>query len=99
MARQAIWVHGNAVVQRFSGGSGISPHVPAHQMDNVLESNRHTEWTDVVGMHRDNGVTFRGKANNTNTFHVSIPTPSWRDGVRAQLVMIGLLFTSAVPAI
>jgi hypothetical protein len=72
MDRQAIWVHGNAVVIGLPG-------------------------TDIVGMHRDVGATFRGKANNVNFFQVSIPTPCWRFPVRAQLVMVALLFTSDGP--
>ena len=94
MARQAMWVHGNAVVLRFPGGAALAPYTNQHRMDNVVESNNRTAWTDIVGMHRDNGATFRGMGGNTNSFQVSIPTPCWRDGVRAQLAMVGLLFTS-----
>ena len=99
MTRQAMWVHGNAVVLRFPGGAGLSPYTSGHRMDGVLDGGSHAAWTDITGMHRDGGVTFRGIGGNTNSFQVSIPTPCWREFVRARLLMVALLFTSDAQAI
>jgi hypothetical protein len=98
MARQAMWVHGNAAVVQYPGGKGDpvpGNHTPGHQMNGVWDSGRHIEWSDVVGMHRGPGATFRGRAGNTNFFHFSIPSPCWRDGVRARLLMVGVKFDSS----
>lgn len=95
MARQAMWVHGNAVVMRFPGGKGDpigSPHTRGRQMNGVWDTAGHIDWSDIVGLHRDAGVTFRGRAGNSNTFMVAVPTPVWRDGVRARLAMVGIKF-------
>jgi hypothetical protein len=96
MARQAMWVHGNAVTLCYPGGGGISPYTPNRQMNMAQESGNWIAWTDIVGLHRDEGVTFRGRFNATNKFMVSIPTPCWRDGARAMLVMVGVIFESDV---
>lgn len=37
-------------------------------------------WTDVVGLRRGWGTTFRGKARTSNWFHFSIPTPQVLQG-------------------
>jgi len=90
-----MWIHGNAVVMRFPGGKGDpggSPHTDTHQMNGVFAAEGHIEWSDVVGLHRDGGVTFRGRASNSNTFMVPVPTPVLRDGARASLAMVGIKF-------
>ena len=79
MARQSVFVHGNAVVMRFPGGKGDpvgSPHTSGHQMNGVNS----VEWSDVVGFHQDFGVTFRGRRGQKNQFMVAIPSPSRLDG-------------------
>jgi hypothetical protein len=86
---------------QYPGGKGDpvgSPHTPTHQMNGVLENGSLIEWTDVTGLRRGPGAIFRGRARNMNYFHFCIPTPAWRDGVRASLLMIGVKFDSS-PAV
>jgi hypothetical protein len=96
-----MWVHGNAAQLQYPGGAGLvnSPNTPGHTMDQAQEGGQGRPWTDIVGLPTGPGKTFRGRGGNDNWFHFSIPTPCWRDGTRAELVMVGLLFTSdtAVP--
>jgi hypothetical protein len=99
MPRQAIYVHGNAVVMRYPGGKGDptgSPHTPNHQMNGVLDRDTgcKTEWSDVVGLHGPRGVTFAGRNRQTNTFYAVVPTPVWRDDVRAKLARVAIKFAS-----
>jgi hypothetical protein len=61
-------------------------------MNGVTDTAGNIHWSDIVGLHRDGGVTFRGRAGNTNTFMVAVPTPVWRDGARARLALVGMKF-------
>jgi hypothetical protein len=102
MARQAMWVHGNSAVMRFPGGKGDpSPgnHTRSHQMNGVFDRVGHIEWSDVVGLHRDSGATFRGRTGQRNNFVFSIPTRCWRDGKHANVVMVAFTFTSDLPVV
>ena len=99
MPRQAIYVHGNAVAMRFPGGKGDptgSPHTASHQMNGVFdrEIGGRIEWSDVVGLHRPHGVTYTGREHQTNTFFAVVPTPVWRDDVRAKLARVAVKFAS-----
>ena len=95
MARQSMYIHGNSVVMEFPGGKGDpvgSPHTPTHQMNGVFDAEGHIEWSDVVGLRRPGGVTFRGRAGQNNRFYACVPTPSWRDNVRATLARVAVKF-------
>jgi hypothetical protein len=70
MARHATWIHGNSAVIQFPGGAGLE-FTDRSRMDQV----EHHAWTDVTGLHRGPGETFRGNGGNANWFHFSIPTP------------------------
>lgn len=108
MPRQAIWVHGSTAMLRFPGGKGDPTggnHTPGHQMNGVFDREGHIEWSDILGLRRDTGATFRGRSNQRNNFTFAIPTPCWRsDGRparrgRAALVMVGFTFTSETPVV
>jgi len=97
MARQSMYVHGNAVQMRFPGGKGDptgSPHTPGHQMNGVLDHGCRVEWSDVVGLHRPRGVTYSARGGQTNSFFAVVPTPVWRDEVRARLARVVVKFAS-----
>lgn len=74
--RFTTWVHGNAVVPQFVGGPAVGGRARFDKVDDIA-------WTDIVGYRIGPGVTFRGAGagfaaddENTNYFHVSIPTIS-----------------------
>lgn len=98
MARQASWIHGVAGTMQWRGGKGDpvgSPHTPGRQMNGVIDpavSSSRIEWSDH-GYPRPGGATWRGRAGQRNSVHFPIPTPSWRDGVYAHLLMYGFLVT------
>jgi hypothetical protein len=99
MARQAMYIHGNAVVMRYPGGKGDpvgSPHTAGRQMNGVVDPDTRTriEWSDVVGLHTEAGAIFTGRTNQINRFYASIPTPVWRDDVRAKLARVAVLFST-----
>jgi len=99
MARQDMWVHGNAVMLRYPGGKGDpvgSPHTANHQMNGVFDpaTGGLVEWSDIVGFRQDFGVTFRGRANQRNNFMAVIPSPCIRDGKRALVDQVGFSFES-----
>jgi len=85
MAIQAMWVHGNNVVAERVGGGNVSSPGPFANVDGV-------PWSDVVGLRQGWGCTYRGKANQGNWFHFTLPTPCWREGVRAKLQRVFILF-------
>lgn len=88
MARQSVFVHGNVMTLEFPGGAGVvaSPHTGGHQMDNV----NGRPWSDIVGSRAENGVTFRGRRDQTNRFFAPLATPIWRDGTHAQLARVAV---------
>jgi hypothetical protein len=114
MALQQVWIHGNNVVMRFPGGKGDpmgSPYTPGHQMNGVptIDSGSSApgliEWSDVVGLHGPEGVTFRGRGGQTtNQFFACVPTPAaqedaamtptWGTYLRAGLARVLLRFKS-----
>lgn len=80
MALQQMRIHGNSVVMQFPGGKHVSPYTHGSQMDGVFDdTGRHIEWSDVVGLHDVDGVTFRGRRDNINFFFASVPTPALRE--------------------
>jgi hypothetical protein len=90
MARYASWVHGNAVKMQYPGGAGLE-FTAGHRMDQV---DRHA-WTDVVGFPTGPGGVFRGQGNDSNWFHVAIPTPPLLPGKpRSRLEAVFVLFSS-----
>ena len=72
--RTTVMVHGNAVCMQFLGGAGVvSEFVADHRMDHVSGH----PFTDIVGERQGPGVVFRGRGeDNSNFFHVAIPSPS-----------------------
>lgn len=54
-------VHGTAAVAEFVGPGKLA-NIPGHG------------WTDIVGLRRGWGTTFRGVANTSNWFHLAVPT-------------------------
>ena len=101
MATQAMWVHGNVVQLRWPGGKGDpiwGNHTDGHGMDGVHDfdpaAETNVEWSDVVGLRTEQGVMFRGRDRQTQRFYGYVPSPVWRDGVRAHLAMVGFLYTS-----
>jgi hypothetical protein len=70
--RTMVMVHGNAVSPQFLGGAGLE-YVADHRMDHVSGH----PYTDIVGERQGPGVVFRGRGeDNSNFFHVAIPSPS-----------------------
>ncbi len=98
MARQSMFVHGNSVVVKYPGGKGDpigGPHTGGHQMNGVsLNGEGRIEWSDVVGLRDVIGARFRGRNNQTNTFYASVPTPVYRDNVRARLARVAVNFSA-----
>ncbi len=96
MIRQEMYIHGNAVTMRFPGGNGVvwSPHTEGSGMNGVGG----VAWSDIVGLHQDFGVTYRGRAGQHNFFMVAIPTPCRRrdNGVLHQALLdeVGFTFES-----
>lgn len=54
-------VHGQAFVLEYPGSA-------------YMRNAENVDWTDIVGLHRGSGVTFRGQPNRQNYFHIAIPT-------------------------
>jgi hypothetical protein len=107
MARQQMFIHGNAVRMRFPGGKGApfpSPHTAGRQMDGAqAPEGSHIEWSDVVGLPGRDGMKFRGRPGpNFNTFFAAVPTPTVRDDAdvwtgaerRARLARVGIRFAA-----
>lgn len=66
MSWYGLAVHGNAFVpERMAGDIGADG--PLIQVDGVPKS-------DYTGLHRGWGVSFRGKRNHRNWFHVPLPS-------------------------
>lgn len=83
MALQAMWVHGNsASIQLNDRGRGEGEDV-----DGV-------RWTAVEGLRLGWGVQYRCQAGSSYWFHFPIPTPVIKDGGRAHLRRVMILFTS-----
>jgi hypothetical protein len=92
---QSMYIHGSAVMLEYPGGKGDpigSPHSPHHQMDGVWDDEAVSlvEWSDVVGMRRPQGATFRGRRDNRNRFVAAIPTPTWHNGTFCALRRVAL---------
>jgi hypothetical protein len=82
MALQAVWVHGNLVVPEVPNRAGNINGIP---------------WTDVFGLRRAWGVTYRCNWNESNWYHAPIPTPVIVDGARIQLERIFVFYD--IPAL
>ncbi len=86
MARTRVFVHGHSVVAEYVGGANISSPGPLLQVGGV-------PWSDVVGLRRGWGTTFRGKGGTNNWFHFSIPTPQILQGLllrRVEQIFVNL---------
>jgi hypothetical protein len=79
----ASWIHGNAFAV---------PEAPGFQNLQVGG----IPWTDIVGLHRGWGQTWRGKQASRNWFHVAIPTPVIVDDTRLRLDKVFVLFNAGV---
>jgi hypothetical protein len=91
MARTRIVVHGHSVTAEFVGGVGGGPLLMVGGVP----------WSDVVGLRRGWGTTFRGKSHTDNWFHFSIPTPQVLQGTllrRVQQIFVNLEVAGQVEA-
>lgn len=72
MSIQAMWVPGYVARPEIPGGDTIGSPAPLLNVSGIGS-------TDLVGVPRGWGITFRGKANHQEWFHFAIPTPVFRD--------------------
>jgi hypothetical protein len=86
MALHAVWVHGNAVVPEAVGMTAFNASLL--QVDGK-------PWTDVVGLRRGWGVTYRCAWQTSNWFHAPLPTPVIVDGARVGLQRIFVFYDIA----
>ena len=83
MARQAMWVHGNSATIRMNNRG----RTEYENVDGI-------DWTSLEGLRRGWGVVYRCQDNSEYWFHFAIPSPVWRDEVRARLRRVMVLFTA-----
>ena len=92
MSLHAMWVHGNAVALQFPGGAGLE----FTDRSRMAQVENHA-WTDITGLRRGNGATFRGNGNDSNFFHFSIPTPVIAAGQQVYLDAVFVLYQTPGP--
>jgi hypothetical protein len=81
MARQAMWAHGHsATIQLNERGRTESENLYG------------IHWTSLEGLRKPWGVMYRCQDDSEYWFHLPIPSPVWRDGVRAHLDHTGVIF-------
>jgi hypothetical protein len=81
------FIHGNAIVAEYVGGSSITSPGPLNTVAGVY-------WTDVVGLPQGWGKTYRGKAGEAVWFHAVVPTPTMVSSVRVQLDQVYVFFNA-----
>lgn len=79
-------VHGTAVsVAERPGGSSVFSPGDMENVDGIA-------WTDVVGLRRGWGTTFRGKGGKFVWFHIPFPTPTIVNDVPSRLSRLDVFF-------
>jgi hypothetical protein len=106
-ARFAMWVHGVSFFpERTAGDAGGDG--PLVQVREWVDGPG-VPFSDITGLHQGSGVTFRGKRNHDNWFHVAIPTPvivpvyqpasqHYNQGQRIRLEKVFVLFKNYISA-
>jgi hypothetical protein len=87
MVLQKSFIHGNAIVAERVGGGNISSPGPLLSPSGVA-------WSDVVGLPRGWGKTYRGKRNEEVWFHAVIPTPTIVSSREVRLNTVFIFFES-----
>lgn len=84
--------HGNAVtVAERPGGGGLGSGGDLENVDGVA-------WTDVVGLRRGWGTSFRGQGGKFIWFHLPFPTPTVVNDLPCDLARLDVFFDIDGPA-
>jgi hypothetical protein len=85
MVLQKSFIHGNSIIAERVGGGNVSSPGPRLSPDGV-------PWSDVVGLPRGWGKTYKGKRNEEVWFHAAIPTPAIDSSREVRLNTVFLFF-------
>jgi len=105
MAEHLLMVHGNAFVPQQMGDDPQLPIFgPLRQLSDVLEapegrSENVITFSEVIGLHSGWGVTFRGKRDWRNWFHVPLPSIQTIYNTPATLDEVGVLLSVTESAV
>jgi hypothetical protein len=85
MVLQKSFIHGNSIIAERVGGATITSPGPLLSPDGI-------PWSDVVGLPRGWGKTYRGKSNEEVWFHAAIPTPAIDSSRQVRLNTVFMFF-------